>query len=75
MKSYNFMQIARTLEKLFNAGFNTNKAILTMKMEDLEKIPNLQSNETLIIIDFKRAVKNKQIIDFLVGNIDVHNDK
>lgn len=63
----NLMQITRTLEKLFKAGFNTEKKILAMKMEDLEKIDNLQSNEALVIIEFKKAVKNKEIITFLSG--------
>lgn len=65
--SYNLNQISKALEKLFSAGFNTHKKILALKLEDLEKIPNLQTNETMIIIDFKKAVKNKQIIAFLSG--------
>ena len=64
---YNIGQITKTLEKLFEAGFNTDKKILALKLEDLTKIPNLQNNETMIIIEFKNAVKNKQIIAFLCG--------
>lgn len=64
---YNIGQITKTLEKLFEAGFNTDKKILALKLEDLTKIPNLQNNETMIIIEFKNAVKNKQIITFLSG--------
>lgn len=64
---YNLSQITKTLEKLFGAGFNTDKKILAMKLEDLEKISNLTSSEMMIIIDFKRAIKNRQIIAFLSG--------
>ncbi len=64
---YNLTQITKTLEKLFSAGFNTDKKIMAMKMEDLEKVSNLQANEALIIIDFKKAVKNKEITAFLSG--------
>lgn len=64
---YNLSQITKTLEKLFNAGFNTDKKILSMKLEDLGKINNLTSVEMLIIIDFKEAIKNKKIIAFLSG--------
>lgn len=64
---YNIGQITKTLEKLFEAGFNTDKKILALKLEDLMKIPNLQNNETMIIIEFKNAVKNKKIIEFLSG--------
>lgn len=72
---YNFSQITKTLEKLFVAGFNTEKKILAMKMEDLEKIPNLGANETLVIIDFKRAIKNRNVIAFLSGYKEKGNDK
>lgn len=64
---YNFSQITKTLEKLFEAGFNTDKKILALKLEDLMMIPNLQSNETMIIIEFKKAIKNKEVIAFLSG--------
>ena len=72
---YNLNQITKTLEKLFDAGFNTDKKILALKLEDLEKIPNLQSNETFIIIDFKKAIKTKSIIAFLSGYKEKGNDK
>ena len=69
-KKHNLNQITKTLEKLFDAGFNTDKKILALKLEDLEKISNLQSNEALIIIEFKKAIKNKNIIAFLSGQIE-----
>ena len=72
---YNLSQITKTLEKLFDAGFNTDKKILAMKMEDLAKLPNLTSNETLIIIEFKTAIKNRDLIAFLSGNNEKGNDK
>ena len=72
---YNLSQITKTLEKLFDAGFNTDKKILAMKMEDLAKLPNLTSNETLIIIEFKTAIKNRDIIAFLSGNKEKGNNK
>lgn len=71
---YNLGQITKTLEKLFGAGFNTDKKILAMKLEDLEKINNLTSSEMMIIIDFKRAIKNRQIISFLSGYKEKGNE-
>ena len=71
---YNLGQITKTLEKLFGAGFNTDKKILAMKLEDLEKLNNLTSSGMMIIIDFKRAIKNRQIISFLSGYKEKGND-
>ncbi len=76
METKNYLnQITKTLDKLFSAGFNTEKKILAMQLEDLEKINNLTSSEMMIIIEFKRSIKNKQIIAFLSGNKEKGNDK
>ena len=72
---YNLNLITKTLEKLFKAGFNTDKKILAMQMSDLKKIPTLSSNEIMIIIEFKEAIKNKKIIAFLSGNQGKGNEK
>ena len=64
---YTLNQITKALEKLFEAGFNSDKKILAMKLEDLIKIGNLTSSEIAIIIDYRMAVKNKQITAFLSG--------
>ncbi len=69
----NFNQKMKTIEKLFNAGFNTDKKIMCLKLEDLNKIANLQANETATIIEFKNAVKSKQIINFLSGGENNEN--
>ena len=64
---YSLNQITKLLEKLFEAGFNTEKKILMMKMEDLSMIKNLESKDSLIIIELKKAIKNKELIAFLSG--------
>ena len=45
-----------------------------MKLEDLVKIGNLTSSEITIIIDFRMAVKNKQITAFLSGYKEKGNE-
>jgi NAD-dependent DNA ligase len=64
---YNMNQISKTLDKLFSAGFNTEKKITSMQMEDLLKIQDITSVEMNIIIEFKGAIKSKKIIAFLSG--------
>ncbi|MBR3673484.1 MAG: hypothetical protein IKN65_04225 [Clostridia bacterium] len=72
---YNLNQITKALEKLFGAGFNTDKKILAMKLEDLVKMGTLTSSEISIIIDFRTAVKNKQITAFLSGYKEKGNER
>lgn len=64
---YNLAQIMKTLEKLFSKGFDNDKKILEIKLEDLAEINNLQTIEIRIILDLKKAIKEKQIISFLSG--------
>ena len=70
---YSLNQISKTLDKLFNAGFNTEKKITSMQMEDLLKIQDITSIEMNIIIEFKKAIKSKKIIAFLSGNDEKEN--
>ena len=67
-EKYNLNQITKTLDKLFKAGFDDEKSILAIKLDDLEKIQDVTSVEITIIIDLKRAIKNKKIIAFLSCN-------
>ncbi len=64
---FTFQQISKTLEKLFSSGFDTDKKIIEIKLEDLARLPNLQSMEIAIILELKKAIKEKQIISFLSG--------
>ncbi len=65
---YNLNNICKLLDKLFNAGFNSEKAILMISLDDLTKITDITSLEITIILDLKKAIKNKKMIDFLNGN-------
>lgn len=68
---YNFGNISKLLEKLFKAGFNTEKDMLMMSLEDLTKIPDITSLEITIILDLKQAIKTKKIIAFLSCNENI----
>lgn len=62
---FNINQISKSLDKLFKAGFTNEKSISSMKIEDLLKLDNLTNIEISIIIEFKRAIKNKNLVAFL----------
>lgn len=65
MKSYyKISEITNTLVKLFDAGYNTEKKIASMKMEDLTNIKNMKSDEALNIIELQKAIKKKDLIAF-----------
>ena len=63
----NLNQITKLLEKVFKAGFTTEKDILNIQLDDLVKINDITGNEIMIIIELKKAIRNKRIIAFLNG--------
>lgn len=65
MNKYNLSQITKVLEKIFKAGFKTEKDILNIKLDDLTRIQDVNGNEIIILLDLKKAIKNRQIIAFL----------
>jgi hypothetical protein len=75
MNKYNLSQITKVLEKIFKAGFKTEKDILNIKLDDLTIIQDINGNEIIILLDLKRAIKNRQIIAFLSNSDETKGGK
>ena len=75
MAKYNYSQITKLLEKVFKAGFNDEKSILALGLDDLEKIPDISSTDITIILELKKAIKSKRIIAFLNCNEETEENK
>lgn len=60
--------IFKILEKLFVAGFTTDKAILKMQMNDIKRINGgLSSQELNFVLEIQEAIKNKELIPYMSG--------
>ena len=75
MNKYNLSQITKVLEKIFKAGFKTEKDILNIKLDDLTRIQVINGNEIIILLDLKKAIKNRQIIAFLSNSDETKGGK
>lgn len=75
MNKYNLTQITKVLEKIFKAGFKTEKDILNIKLDDLTRIQDINGNEIIILLDLKKAIKNRQIIAFLSNSDETKGGK
>ena len=75
MNKYNLSQITKVLEKIFKAGFKTEKDILNIKQNDLTRIQDVNGNEIIILLDLKKAIKNRQIIAFLSNSDETKGGK
>lgn len=60
-------KVIRSLSKLIEAGFNSEKAILNMSMDDILSLPGISISEIGIINEIQKAVKAGKFITFLGG--------
>lgn len=58
----------RVLDKLIREGYNTDKKIIDLKIEDLIQQTSFNRTELTIVIGIKNALANKKIITFLCNN-------
>lgn len=60
--------IFKIFEKLFEAGFKTDKDILKMQMSDITKINGgLSSQELVYVLEIQNAIKSKKLIPYMSG--------
>ena len=59
MAKYNIAQIQKMVDRLAEIGINTEKAILSMEFEDLEKLPNYTITDIKTLISLRKAIRKK----------------
>lgn len=57
----------KSITKLIEAGFNSEKMILAMTMDDILALPNISVAEIVMINEIQKAVKANKILTFLGG--------
>lgn len=57
----------RSIGKLMEAGFDTEKAIMGMTMDDILELPGVSVAEISTINQIQKAVKAGKVITFLSG--------
>lgn len=63
-----FKEREKVFEKLIKEGFNTDKKIIDLKVEDLLQQTDFNRSELTIAIGIKNALVNKRLVSFLCGN-------
>ena len=57
----------KVLQKLIDLGYNTDKKIINVKIEDLLQLNNITRSDLIIIIGIRNSINNKNLIAFLCG--------
>jgi hypothetical protein len=64
MQKYTLSQSIKSIEKLFYAGFDSERKIKQIKWEDLKEFNPIEKS---FAMDFKEAIARRKIIEFLAG--------
>jgi len=68
MAKYNITQIQKMVDRLAKIGINTERAILNMEFEDLEKMPSYTKTDIKTLITLRKAIrKNKKALVLFLG--------
>ena len=59
------------LNKLFENGYNTDKAIQEFTFDKLDEIDCIKDSEVSTLIDLKKAIKDKKLIPFLSEGVKI----
>mgnify|MGYP000843597120 FL=1 len=58
----------KTLNKIFQAGFTSEKAISAMSVDDILNLPGINVSEIALINELQKSVRSGMLIRFLAGN-------
>lgn len=57
----------KSIAKLMEAGFDTEKAITSMTIDDILSLPNISVAEIGMVNEIQKAVRANKVITFLGG--------
>ena len=60
-------KVVKSITKLMEAGFDTEKAIVSMTIDDILSLPNISVAEIGMVNEIQKAVKANKVITFLGG--------
>jgi len=61
-------KIVKLLNKLFQAGFTDEKAIISMTMDDILALSGISVSDISLINELQKSIKAGRLMSFLRGN-------
>lgn len=62
-----FKEKLKVFEKILTTGYNTDKKILDMKIEDIILLSNFTRSDLNIAVGIKQSLMNKSLVSYLCG--------
>ena len=60
----------KVLNKVFDAGYTTEKEVLAMSIDKILAIPNISVSDISVINDLQKAIKANKVISLLSGGAE-----
>ncbi len=70
-----FSQKVKVLNKLFDAGYNTEKKLQQLDMEGILKIANITIPDMTVILELQKQTKANKLFSYLGGGSDEQQSK
>lgn len=67
---FTFQQKIKVLNKVFDAGYNTEKKLQQLDTEGILKIPNITIPDMTVILEFQKQTKANKLFSYLGGGSD-----
>lgn len=62
-----FKEKLKVFEKILTTGYNTDKKIMDMKIEDIILLSNFTRSDLNIAVGIKQSLMNKSLVSYLCG--------
>lgn len=69
-----FQQKVKVMNKLFEAGCDTEKKLQQLDMEGILKIPNITIPDMNVILELQKQVKINKLFAYLGGGSDIQQN-
>ena len=63
----NIRERFKVFERLIKVGYNSDKKIIDMKVEELIQSTNFNRSELILAVGIKNALASKKLVSFLCG--------
>lgn len=63
-------QKVKVLGKLYESGCKTEKALQSLSMESILKIPNITITDMTVIMELQKQTKANRLFSYLGGGVD-----
>lgn len=75
MTNLTYAQKTKLINRLAQAGFDTEKKYNDLELESILKIPNISISDIQNIVELKKVVKSGKLLSYLTGSLEAESEE